>query len=113
MAYTSRTAASEAALAQIRGRVRDATRLATTAGYGPRFLHSTGQLHKGGPPTGVFLQVIQEDSRGYAVPGELSPFSSLKQAQALGDSRALKSHGRPVLRVNLGRSAAAGWKALT
>jgi transaldolase/glucose-6-phosphate isomerase len=113
MAYTARSAASEAALSQIRARVRDATRLATAAGYGPRFLHSTGQLHKGGPPTGIFLQVIQEDSKDMEVPGEPYTFSTLKEAQALGDYRALKSHGRPVMRVNLGRSATAGWKALT
>jgi glucose-6-phosphate isomerase len=113
MAYTARLAASDAALNEIRTRVRDVTRLATTAGYGPRFLHSTGQLHKGGPPTGIFLQVVQDDSKDVEVPGEPYSFSALKRAQALGDYRALQSHGRPVVRVNLGRSATAGWKALT
>jgi glucose-6-phosphate isomerase len=112
MAYTARSAAADSALDQIRTRVRDATRMATTAGYGPRFLHSTGQLHKGGPPIGIFLQVVQEDSRDVEVPGQPYSFSTLKQAQALGDLRALQSHGRPVLRVSLGRSPGAGWKAL-
>ncbi|MBJ7599836.1 MAG: transaldolase [Candidatus Nephthysia bennettiae] len=112
MAYTSRTAASEAALAQIRGRVRQATRLATTAGYGPRYLHSTGQLHKGGPATGLSLQVVQDDTKDVEIPGEPYTFSTLKRAQALGDLRALEAHGRPVLRVTLGRSLGSGWKAL-
>jgi transaldolase/glucose-6-phosphate isomerase len=111
-AYTSRTAASEAALGQIRGRVRQSTRLATTAGYGPRYLHSTGQLHKGGPPTGLFLQVVQDDTKDVEIPGEPYTFSTLKRAQALGDLRALQAHGRPVLRVTLGRSPGSGWKAL-
>jgi transaldolase/glucose-6-phosphate isomerase len=113
MAYTASTAVSGAALTQIRTRVRDKTRLATTAGYGPRFLHSTGQLHKGGPLTGLFLQVVQQDAKDAEIPGEPYTFSTLKQAQALGDLRALQSHGRPVLRVDLGRSPAAGWKALS
>lgn len=112
MAYTGRAPASESALASIRTRVRDVTRLATTAGYGPRFLHSTGQLHKGGPPTGVFLQIVQQDVRDAEVPGEFYSFSMLKQAQALGDFRSLQSRGYPVLRVTLGRSPGAGWKAL-
>jgi len=112
LAFTGRSRASEAALSQIRTRVRDATRLATTAGYGPRYLHSTGQLHKAGPSTGVFLQVVQEDGRDAEVPGEPYTFSTLKQAQAQADFQSLESRGYPVLRVNLGRSVAAGWKAL-
>jgi transaldolase / glucose-6-phosphate isomerase len=112
LAFTGRSRASETALSQIRTRVRDATRLATTAGYGPRYLHSTGQLHKAGPPTGIFLQVVQEDGRDAEVPGEPYTFSTLKQAQALADLQSLESRGYPVLRVNLGRSVAAGWKAL-
>jgi transaldolase/glucose-6-phosphate isomerase len=112
MAYTTRNAASEAALEQIRTRVRAATRLATTAGYGPRFLHSTGQFHKGGPPTGVLLQVVQEDSRDVEIPGEPYTFSTLKSAQALADLRALEAQGRRVVRVTLGRSPGSGWKSL-
>jgi transaldolase / glucose-6-phosphate isomerase len=113
MAYTTRTDASEAALRRVRERVRGATRLATTAGYGPRFLHSTGQLHKGGPPVGLFLQVVQRDRRDAAVPGEPYCFSTLKQAQALGDLESLQSRNYPVLRVDLGDSPEHGWQALS
>jgi transaldolase/glucose-6-phosphate isomerase len=112
MAYTTRTATSEAAIAAIRTAVRDKTHIATTAGYGPRFLHSTGQLHKGGPKVGLFLQIVQDDTKDVAIPGQPYSFSVLKQAQSLGDLQSLTSRRLPVLRVTLGRDAAAGWKAL-
>jgi hypothetical protein len=112
MAYTARSTASEAAISAIRSAVRDRTHIATTAGYGPRFLHSTGQLHKGGPKTGLFLQVVQEDTRDVAIPGQPFSFSILKQSQSLGDLQSLSSRHLPVLRVTLGRDPAAGWKAL-
>jgi transaldolase / glucose-6-phosphate isomerase len=112
MAYTTSTEASTHALRQIRASVRDGGRLATTAGYGPRFLHSTGQLHKGGPPVGLFLQIVQQDARDVPVPGEPYGFSTLKQAQALGDLRSLESRNYPVVRVDLGSSPEAGWTAL-
>jgi transaldolase/glucose-6-phosphate isomerase len=88
------------------------TKYATTAGYGPRFLHSTGQLHKGGPKTGLFLQIVQDDARDVPIPGQPYSFSILKQAQSLGDLESLTSRRLPVLRVTLGRAPAAGWKAL-
>ncbi len=113
MTYTARTPQSEAAIAAIRGAVRDRTKIATTAGYGPRFLHSTGQLHKGGPRTGLFLQIVQEDTRDVAIPGQAYSFSVLKQAQAIGDMQSLTSRRLPVVRVTLGREPAAGWRALT
>ncbi|HEX6488493.1 MAG TPA: bifunctional transaldolase/phosoglucose isomerase [Candidatus Dormibacteraeota bacterium] len=112
MAYTERTRTSERSLAQIRATLRDATSLATTAGYGPRFLHSTGQLHKGGPRIGLFVQVVQEDREDLAIPGEPYSFSVLKQAQALGDLESLRSRELPVVRVTLGRTPAKGWRAL-
>ena len=112
MAYTTRSTASESAIASIRTTVRDATQYATTAGYGPRFLHSTGQLHKGGPKVGLFLQIVQDDTRDVPIPGQPYSFSILKQAQSLGDLESLSSRRLPVLRVTLGREAAAGWKAL-
>jgi len=112
MAYATRTDASEDALRRIRAAIRDTTRLATTAGYGPRFLHSTGQLHKGGPPVGLFLQVVQEDAADAPVPDEPYSFSTLKRAQALGDLQSLESRNYPVVRVDLGSSPEAGWKAL-
>jgi transaldolase/glucose-6-phosphate isomerase len=113
MAYTTRTTTSEAAIAAIRTAVRDSTNIATTAGYGPRFLHSTGQLHKGGPKTGLFLQIVQDDSKDVPIPGQPYSFSILKQAQSLGDMESLSSRRLPVLRVTLGKGPAAGWKALT
>ena len=112
MAYTTRTPGSEAAIAAIRTSVRDRRQIATTAGYGPRFLHSTGQLHKGGPRTGLFLQIVQDDTKDVPIPGQPYSFSILKQAQSLGDLQSLSSRRLPVLRVTLGRDAAAGWKAL-
>jgi transaldolase / glucose-6-phosphate isomerase len=113
MAYATRTPASEAAIAAIRTAVRDRTHIATTSGYGPRFLHSTGQLHKGGPKTGLFLQIVQDDTRDVPIPGQTFTFSVLKQSQSLGDLQSLTSRRLPVLRVTLGREPAAGWKALT
>jgi hypothetical protein len=112
MAYTTRTPASDRAIAEIRTAVRDKTSIATTAGYGPRFLHSTGQLHKGGPKTGLFLQIVQDDSKDVPIPGQPYSFSILKQSQSLGDLESLTSRRLPVLRVTLGREPAAGWKAL-
>jgi transaldolase/glucose-6-phosphate isomerase len=112
MAYTTRTPGAEAALSSIRAAVRDSTHIATTAGYGPRFLHSTGQLHKGGPKTGLFLQIVQQDARDVAIPGQPFTFSILKQAQSLGDLQSLSSRKLPVLRVTLGKDPVAGWKAL-
>jgi len=112
MAYTARTATSEAAISAIRTAVRDSTHIATTAGYGPRFLHSTGQLHKGGPKTGLFLQIVQQDVQDVPIPGQPFSFSILKQAQSLGDLQSLSSRRLPVVRVTLGKDPAAGWKAL-
>ena len=112
MAYTTRSVASEAAISAIRTAVRDSKRIATTAGYGPRFLHSTGQLHKGGPKTGLFLQIVQQDAKDVPIPGQPYTFSILKQAQSLGDLQSLSSRRLPVLRVTLGKEPSAGWKAL-
>ncbi|HEX7335472.1 MAG TPA: hypothetical protein VF290_28520 [Pyrinomonadaceae bacterium] len=86
---------------EIRVQLRDATRCAVTVGYGPRFLHSTGQLHKGGPDTGVFFQIIADDQTDFPVPGEDYTLSILKQAQALGDFRALSKRGRRVISIEL------------
>jgi glucose-6-phosphate isomerase/transaldolase/glucose-6-phosphate isomerase len=112
MSYTARTTTSERSLAKIRTAVRNSHKVATTSGYGPRFLHSTGQLHKGGPPVGVFLQVVQEDGTDVPIPGQPYGFSILKQAQAIGDLESLKSRKLPVLRVTLGRNHGKGWAAL-
>jgi len=87
-------------------------RLATTLGYGPRFLHSTGQLHKGGQNTGLFLQLIDEPGMGLPVPGSDYDFRSLIKAQAQGDYRALKERGRRVLRLNLKTNVEKGFETL-
>jgi glucose-6-phosphate isomerase/transaldolase/glucose-6-phosphate isomerase len=112
MAYTTRTPVSSTAIAAMRAAVRDSRKIATTSGYGPRFLHSTGQLHKGGPKTGLFLQIVQDDTKDVPIPGQPFSFSVLKQAQSLGDLKSLTSRRLPVLRVTLGRDPAAGWRAL-
>jgi hypothetical protein len=88
-----------ASLQSARLRIRDRLRVATTLGYGPRYLHSTGQLHKGGPDTGVFVQVLQEPEEDRAVPGEAFTFGRLLAAQAGGDLAALRDRGRRVARV--------------
>ena len=110
--YIEETPEHEATIQAIRTHLRDATRCATTTGYGPRFLHSTGQLHKGGPDTGVFIQVTAADRTDLPIPGQSYAFSTLKQAQALGDFRALSSRGRRAIRVDLGADALAGLKQL-
>jgi transaldolase / glucose-6-phosphate isomerase len=101
-AYLTETPETVARLQRLRVLVRDRLHLATTVGFGPRFLHSTGQLHKGGPNTGLFLQLTADDMVDAPIPGQPYTFGTFKRAQALGDLEALKKHGRRVLRVNLG-----------
>ena len=99
LAFIAPSAEHDRALNAIRLAIRDKYRVATTVGYGPRYLHSTGQLHKGGPNTGVFLQLVGDDPVDLPIPGETFSFGVLKQAQALGDFQALRNHGRRVLRI--------------
>jgi len=101
LAYLAPGAEHDAALGRMQAAIGAATRAAVTVGYGPRFLHSTGQLHKGGPATGAFLQVETTDARDVAVPGAAYTFGRLKLAQALGDVAALERRGRRVVRVRL------------
>src|SRR5438477_3228860 len=101
LAFIAPDAKNDSPLNAIRLAIRDKYRVATTVGYGPRYLHSTGQLHKGGPNTGVFLQIVGDDPKDIPIPGERLSFGVLKQAQALGDFQALRNHGRRVLRVQL------------
>jgi hypothetical protein len=110
--YIEETPAVDSKLQQIRTYLRDTTRCATTIGYGPRFLHSTGQLHKGGPDSGVFFQLGCKDETDFPIPGEAYSFSVLKEAQALGDFRALKARGRRVVRIDLGEALLAGLEQL-
>ena len=104
-AHLAGTPANDAALAELRLRLRDRYRLATTVGYGPRFLHSTGQLHKGGPNSGVFIQLVGDNRADLTIPGQPYKFGRLKRAQADGDLEALRSRGRRVLRLRLGTDA--------
>jgi hypothetical protein len=99
-------------LQRARGLVRDRLRVATTLGYGPRYLHSTGQYHKGGPNRGVFLQLVGHDPVDAAIPGRKYTFGVLKRAQARGDLAALRGHGCRVLRVCLGDDVPAGVERL-
>ena len=112
LTYTEETSAIDDELQKIRRTLRNATKCATTLGFGPRFLHSTGQLHKGGPDTGVFFQITANDAVDYAVPGEPYTFSILKQAQALGDFRSLATRGRRAIRVDLGNETLKGLERL-
>jgi hypothetical protein len=111
-AYFVRTPARDAALTRMRVACRDRTRNATTLGYGPRFLHSTGQLHKGGANNGVFLQLTADTPVDLPVPGESYSFATLRDAQALGDLQVLKRRGRRALRVHLGANIDAALDAL-
>jgi hypothetical protein len=106
--YIEETVEVDQKFQELRTQLRDATRCAVTVGYGPRFLHSTGQLHKGGPDTGVFFQIIANDETDFAIPDESYTFSILKQAQALGDFRALAKRGRRVIGIDLGDDTLAG-----
>ena len=100
------------ALARIRALLRDRTGRATTAGYGPRFLHSTGQLHKGGAPIGWFLQLTSDHPADVEIPGWPYTFGQLIDAQAAGDFAAIESHDLPIVRVHLGADPDAGLAAL-
>lgn len=112
MAYLAPDPDVDAALEALRLAIRARTHAATTVGYGPRFLHSTGQLHKGGPATGIFVQFVDDGRAGVEVPGARYDFKALVRAQALGDGRTLRAHGLPFLRIHLPGDAASGIEAL-
>jgi hypothetical protein len=112
LAYVPPGDGADAALGRLRVAVRDARRVATTAGYGPRYLHSTGQLHKGGPPRGRFLQVVSHPREDLPVPGADYGFARLIRAQADGDRDALVERGLPVVRVELSGDPVAGLERL-
>ena len=111
-AYLAPTAATADALATLQLELRDRTRLATTVGFGPRFLHSTGQLHKGGPDGGRFLQLLDRPAADLAVPGTDYTYARLIRAQADGDAAALVRRGRKILRIDLGGDAPGGLRRL-
>ena len=96
----------------IRINLRDHFKVATTIGYGPRYLHSTGQLHKGGSNSGLFLLFTADAQNEVAIPGKEFGFATLQRAQALGDFGSLISHERRVVRIHLGSDVEGGLKKL-
>jgi len=111
-AYLSYDSEIDNALKKVRLELLKRFGLATTLGYGPRFLHSTGQLHKGGENNGLFLQLVDEPQIELPVPETNFSFKCLIKTQSLGDFKALRKRGRRILRINLGRDAEAGLKTL-
>jgi len=112
LAYVEMNRAHEAELQAIRGAIRDRYRVATCHGFGPRFLHSTGQAYKGGPNSGVFLHLTCDDAADLPVPGQKCTFGVVKAAQARGDLQVLTERGRRVLHVHLGKDVRQGLAAL-
>jgi len=106
LGYITPSAQCERALAALRKAILLRYQLPTTAGYGPRYLHSTGQLHKGGPNSGLFLEVVESMKPDLPIPNQPHTFGTLAQAQAIGDLQSLLAHGREAVRVNLGRTPA-------
>lgn len=97
---------------RIRGNLQKRYLAATTLGYGPRFLHSTGQYHKGGPNNGLFIQFTADDLEDVSIPGSAYGFSVLKQAQAVGDAEAIRTKGRPFIRIHLGKDILGGLRRI-
>ena len=113
LGYLPPSDALDGAIAELRSTIRAATGAATTFGYGPRFQHSTGQLHKGGPPVGRFLQLVCDPEGDLEIPGAGFSFGTLIAAQAAGDLQTLRAHGLPAERVKLEGDAVAAVRSLT
>jgi hypothetical protein len=113
MGYVQPSPRFDQAVAKLRAAIRERTGATTTFGYGPRFLHSTGQFHKGGPATGLFLQLVHDGDEDVEIPGAGYSFGTLKNAQAVGDLQTLRDHGLPAERVRLQGDAAEALNQLT
>lgn len=113
LGYTTPSRPLESAIGRLRRALMSKYRVATTFGYGPRYLHSTGQLHKGGPNTGVFLELVDRMAPDVPIPGKPYSFGTLAKAQAAGDIESLSAHQRPAVRVQLGSDQAATVNAIT
>ncbi len=113
LGYITMNPANEKTLQTIRHAVRDKKKVATVLGFGPRFLHSTGQAYKGGPNSGVFLQITGDDAKDLPVPGQKYTFGIVKAAQARGDFAVLAERGRRALRVHLGKNLKTALAMLT
>jgi hypothetical protein len=101
LGYVQPSEEFDEAVLELRAAIRDATKATTTFGYGPRYLHSTGQFHKGGPPSGLFLELVHDGEEDVPVPEAPYTFGELKNAQATGDILTLRDHGLPAERVRL------------
>ncbi|MGH9859581.1 MAG: glucose-6-phosphate isomerase [Candidatus Acidiferrales bacterium] len=112
LAYLDRNAANSATLEAMRTTLRDHLKMPVLLGFGPRLLHSIGQLYKGGPPSGMFLQITAADAQDVPVPTQPFTFGQLKMAQALGDLESLATRHKPALRLHLTQGAAAGLEQL-
>jgi transaldolase / glucose-6-phosphate isomerase len=112
LAFIEMNEGHEARLGRLRRLVRDHRRVATCLGFGPRFLHSTGQVYKGGPPSGVFLQITADNDADLSIPGHAASFGVVKAAQARGDLQVLAERKRRLLRAHLGADLDAGLDAL-
>src|SRR3989454_1897841 len=113
LGYITMNPANEKSLQAIRHAVRDKKKVATVLGFGPRFVHSTGQAYKGGPNSGVFLQITCDDAKDLQVPGQKFTFGVVKAAQARGDFAVLAERGRRALRVHLGKNVKSGLATLS
>jgi transaldolase/glucose-6-phosphate isomerase len=113
LAYIQRNPAHIEAMQSLRTKIRDRTKAATCVGFGPRFLHSTGQAYKGGPNSGVFLQITCDDTEDLPVPGQKYTFGVVKAAQARGDFEVLAERGRRALRIHISGNLDAGLAALS
>ncbi len=101
MGYMKPSPEIDAAISELRAAIMTTTHATTTFGYGPRFLHSTGQFHKGGPPIGRFLQLLHDEGQDVPIPGKAYTFTSLEHAQADGDLQTLRAHGLPAARITI------------
>ncbi|MEC4890881.1 MAG: glucose-6-phosphate isomerase [Nitrospira sp.] len=113
LAYGMPSKSFESAVRRLRKTLIQQHHITTTFGYGPRYLHSTGQLHKGGPNSGIFLELVDRMTPDLAIPGKAFSFGTLAQAQAAGDLDSLQAHERAVLRVSLGANPVAAVQAIT
>jgi hypothetical protein len=103
----------DAAIDELRAAIRDSSRATTTFGYGPRYLHSTGQFHKGGPPVGLFIELLHEPGQDTEIPEAGYTFEHLKEAQAIGDLQTLRDHGLTAVQVRLDGDPAQAIQKLT
>jgi transaldolase/glucose-6-phosphate isomerase len=109
LAYVDRSPATKKALQGLQQIIASTLKVPALSGFGPRYLHSIGQLYKGGPKLGIFIEFFVKDAKDVKIPHEVYGFSQLKRAQAMGDYKAISSKGLPILAVDLGSDLAKGF----